>query len=82
MREWRCRDTFLTSELDGDVVIFTPRTLLPRGKSSRYPLDRRLGGPRAGPDAVPRQCNQQYMTKLTELSYLPDYNGTICIRKY
>jgi hypothetical protein len=27
------------------VVIFTPLVALPRGKSSRYPLDRRLGGP-------------------------------------
>jgi hypothetical protein len=26
------------------VVNFTPRTLYPRGKSPRYPLDRRLGG--------------------------------------
>jgi hypothetical protein len=27
------------------VVSFTPRPLYPRGKSPRYPLDRRLGGP-------------------------------------
>jgi hypothetical protein len=27
------------------VVSFTPRPLNPRGKSPRYPLDRRLGGP-------------------------------------
>jgi hypothetical protein len=26
-------------------VSFTPRRLYPRGKSPRYPLDRRLGGP-------------------------------------
>jgi hypothetical protein len=27
------------------VVSFTPQPLYPRGKSTRYPLDRRLGGP-------------------------------------
>jgi hypothetical protein len=27
------------------VVSFMPRPLYPRGKSPRYPLDRRLGGP-------------------------------------
>jgi hypothetical protein len=27
------------------VVSFTPRPFYPRGKSPRYPLDRRLGGP-------------------------------------
>jgi hypothetical protein len=27
------------------VVSFTPRSLYPQGKSPRYPLDRRLGGP-------------------------------------
>jgi hypothetical protein len=30
------------------VVNFTPRPLYPRGKSPRYTLDRRLGGPRSG----------------------------------
>jgi hypothetical protein len=29
------------------VVNFTPRPLDPRGKSPRYPLDRRLGGPQS-----------------------------------
>jgi hypothetical protein len=29
------------------VVSFTPRPLNPRGKSSRYPLDRKLGGPQS-----------------------------------
>jgi hypothetical protein len=29
------------------VVSFTPRTLYPQGKSSWYPLDRRLGGPQS-----------------------------------
>jgi hypothetical protein len=29
------------------VVNFTPRPLYPRGKSPRYPLERRLGGPQS-----------------------------------
>jgi hypothetical protein len=29
------------------LVIFTPWVLYPRGKSPRYPLDRRLGGPQS-----------------------------------
>jgi hypothetical protein len=29
------------------VVSFTPRPIYPRGKSPRYPLDRRLGGPQS-----------------------------------
>jgi hypothetical protein len=29
------------------VVSFTPRLLYPRGKSIRYPLDKRLGGPQS-----------------------------------
>jgi hypothetical protein len=29
------------------VVSFTPRLLHPQGKSPRYPLDRRLGGPQS-----------------------------------
>jgi hypothetical protein len=37
---------FLISALVGSQeVSYTPRTLYPRGKSPRYPLDRRLGGP-------------------------------------
>jgi hypothetical protein len=31
------------------VVSFTPWSLYPRGKSPRYPLDRRLGGPQSRP---------------------------------
>jgi hypothetical protein len=34
------------------MVSFTPRPLYPQGKSPWYPLDRRLGGPRAVLDAV------------------------------
>jgi hypothetical protein len=30
-----------------EAVSFTPRHLYPRGKSSWYPLDRRLGGPQS-----------------------------------
>jgi hypothetical protein len=40
-----CEDVFLTSALIGWVVNITPRPLYPRGKSPRYPFDRRLGGP-------------------------------------
>jgi len=29
------------------VVSFTPRPLYPQGKSSQYPLDRRLAGPQS-----------------------------------
>jgi hypothetical protein len=39
---------FPTSALDGgEWPSFTPRPLYPRGKSPRYPLDRRLGGPQS-----------------------------------
>jgi len=34
------------------VVSFTPRPLYPQGESHWYPLDRRLGGPRASLDSV------------------------------
>jgi hypothetical protein len=34
------------------VVSFTVRPLYPQGKNPWYPLDRRLGGPRAVLDAV------------------------------
>jgi hypothetical protein len=42
------------------VVSFTPRPLYPRGKSPRYPLDRRLGGPqgrsgRCGENSCPHR---------------------------
>jgi hypothetical protein len=37
------------------VVSFTPLPLYSRGKSSRYPLDRRLSGPRAGMDDVEKR---------------------------
>jgi hypothetical protein len=45
MGEWMYRSTFfLTSALAGGVVSFTFLALYPRGKSPRYPLDRRLSG--------------------------------------
>jgi hypothetical protein len=37
------------------VVSFTPRTLYSQEKSPRYPLDRRLGDPRAGLDKVSKR---------------------------
>jgi hypothetical protein len=46
MGEWRYSSTFLDLGTRWRwVVSFTPLPLYPRGKSSRYPLDRRLGGP-------------------------------------
>jgi hypothetical protein len=44
---------FLTSALDGDVSgqLHAPATL-PPGKETRYPLDRRLGGPQNGLNLV------------------------------
>jgi hypothetical protein len=45
MWEWMYRSTFLDLGTTWRwVVNFTPRPLYPRGKSPRYPLDRRLGG--------------------------------------
>jgi hypothetical protein len=38
---------FLTSELVGGVVSFTPQAALSPGKKLRYPLDRRLGVPQS-----------------------------------
>jgi hypothetical protein len=40
-------NVFLTSALVGGVVSFTPLPLIPRGKSPRYSLERRLGGPQS-----------------------------------
>jgi len=42
--------TFLTSALLGWVVSFAPWPLYRRGRSRRYPLDRRLGGPQPSTD--------------------------------
>jgi hypothetical protein len=44
MGERMCRPTFSWPRHYRWVVSFTPRPLYPRGKSPRYPLDRRLGG--------------------------------------
>jgi hypothetical protein len=37
------------------IVSFTPRSLYPRGKSLRCPLDRSLGGPRSGLEDVEKR---------------------------
>jgi hypothetical protein len=69
------------------VVSFTPRPLYSQGKSPRYPLDRRLGGPqsrsgRGGEEKnsqpPPREPNSSHLiyslvTILTELSWLSSY---------
>jgi hypothetical protein len=48
MEEWRYSFTILDLGTRwGRVVSFTPRPLYPRGKSPRYPSDRRLGGPQS-----------------------------------
>jgi hypothetical protein len=39
------------------VLNFTPRPLYPRGKSPRYPLDRRLGGPQSLPGCCEEKKN-------------------------
>jgi hypothetical protein len=48
MKTYGAVGVFLTSAVVWRwVVSFTPRPLCPRGKSPRYPFDRRLGGPRS-----------------------------------
>jgi hypothetical protein len=48
MGEWMYRSLILDLGTSWRwVVSFTPRLLYPRGKSPRYPLDRRLGGPQS-----------------------------------
>jgi hypothetical protein len=66
------------------VASFTPRPFYPRGNGPRYPLDRRLGGPksRSGrcgvekdllplPGIEPRSFSTQPVATPTELSRLP-----------
>jgi len=89
--------TFLTSALDGMVSgQLHARPLYPRGRSSWYTLDRRLGCPRAGLDAVakrkiPSACRESNPGSLaprliavqTELSWLqPRYLMTIILPFY
>jgi hypothetical protein len=48
MEEWRYSSIFLVVGTRwGWVVSFTPLPLYSRGKSTRYPLDRSLGGPQS-----------------------------------
>jgi hypothetical protein len=37
------------------AVSFTAQSIYPRDRSSRYPLGRRLGGPRTGPDTTEKR---------------------------
>jgi hypothetical protein len=46
--EWRYNSTILYLGTRWRLLVsFTPLPLYPRGKSPRYPLDRRLGGPQS-----------------------------------
>jgi hypothetical protein len=47
--------SFLTSALDGGELSVSRRPLYPREKSPRFALDMRLGGPRAGLEAVEKR---------------------------
>jgi hypothetical protein len=66
---------------------FTPRSLYLRGKSHRYPLDRRLGGPGTGLEAIEKRKilplsqieSEPYSLSLYGLSY-PD--SIIRTRRY
>jgi hypothetical protein len=46
------------------VVIFTPRPLYPQGKSSWYPLDRRLGGAQSRSGRDDEEKNSQSLLGL------------------
>jgi hypothetical protein len=83
-RVWRYNSTILDLGIRWRwELISTLRPLYPRGKSPRYELYRRLGGPqsRSGsyeveknilalPENEPRPSNQQPVTIPTELSWL------------
>jgi hypothetical protein len=69
------------------MVSFTPRPLYPRGKSPRYPLDRRRGGPGTGLNDVEKR---QFLILLglelqslrclarSQLLFLLCYPGSTC----
>jgi hypothetical protein len=46
------------------VVNFTPRLLYPQGKSPRYPLDRRLGGPQSRSRRGVEEENSQHLPEI------------------
>jgi hypothetical protein len=46
------------------VVSFTPRSLYPQGKSSWYPLDKRLGGPESRSERGGEEKNSQSLPRL------------------
>jgi hypothetical protein len=74
------------------VVSFTPRVLYPQGKSSWYPLDRRLGGPQTRSGRGGEEKNSQtlpaleppiiqpvaqaYTTELSRLKAIGDDNNS------
>jgi hypothetical protein len=88
--EWRYRFTFLTLALDGDEL-HTPTTLT-LGKSSHYPLYRKLGGPQSWSGLVTKRkipylykesnlsCPaHSLVTTMTGLSWLP---YTLSLKRY
>jgi hypothetical protein len=57
VREWRYSSTILYFGAGWRwVVSFTPWSLYSRGKSARYPLDRRLGGLQNRPGRLEKSC--------------------------
>jgi hypothetical protein len=54
------------------VVSFTPRPLYPQGKSPRYPLDRRLGGPQSRSGYGVEEKNSQPPPGIEPRSYIDE----------
>jgi hypothetical protein len=62
----------LTSALDGsEWLAVHPGRFTPQGKSSRYPLDRRLGGPQSRSGCCGEEKNSQPLLGLEPLIIQP-----------
>jgi hypothetical protein len=89
MGEWVYRCTFRDLRTRWRLVIsFTPLPLYPQGKSLRYPLYRKLGGPQSQSGRYGEENNltlpgiEPCVTKPTELSrLLPNYSVSLCIKR-